>query len=145
MDEGIDLTPMKLIKLAYIAHGWYLGLNGDSLINESVQAWKYGPVIPSIYQEFRPYGNSKIDKLAYKYDEQMKVFIPLPNEDKNEFLNKIWDVYKQYNGLQLSTLTHQEGTPWDIVWNKENGKNINAAIIRNDLIKDHYLQKLKNQ
>jgi len=40
------LTPMQVLKLAYIAHGWQLGLHGRPLINEPVEAWKYGPDLP---------------------------------------------------------------------------------------------------
>jgi uncharacterized phage-associated protein len=47
--DGKRLTPLQLIKLVYIAHGWYLGLTGEPLINEPPEAWQYGPVIPSLY------------------------------------------------------------------------------------------------
>jgi uncharacterized phage-associated protein len=43
--NGVLLTPMKLQKLVYFAHGWYLALLGKPLINEPVEAWKFGPVI----------------------------------------------------------------------------------------------------
>ena len=62
--EGNSLTPMQVQKLVYFAHGWYLGLFGEPLIKESVQAWSYGPVIPSLYQEFKRFGNQGIDELA---------------------------------------------------------------------------------
>lgn len=141
LDEGKELTPMKLLKLVYIAHGWYLGLTGEPLLNEGVEAWKYGPVVPSVYLEFKKYGNSQIPQLGYIFTDQMQIVTPMVDEDKFEFLNKIWDVYKEYDGLQLSTLTHKTGTPWDMVWNKENGKNIQGAIIRNNLIENHYKSK----
>jgi uncharacterized phage-associated protein len=60
------------------------------------------------------------------------------DEGKKAFLNKIWEVYGKFNGLQLSTLTHQPDTPWDIVWNKRGGKSKKAVIIPNDLIREHY-------
>ena len=61
-----DLTPMKLIKLTYLAYCWYLALsNKDRLINEKAQAWDFGPVFPSLYRELKSYGrrtiNSKIN------------------------------------------------------------------------------------
>lgn len=33
------LTPMQLIKLAYIAHGWMLGKYGAALLLEPVEAY----------------------------------------------------------------------------------------------------------
>ena len=43
-----DITPMKLQKLIYYAHGWLLAFLGTALIKEGVQAWKYGPVIHTV-------------------------------------------------------------------------------------------------
>ena len=60
--DDANMTPMKLIKLVYIAHGWSLGLYNKTLINEQPQAWKFGPVIPSLYDEFKEFGNKKIER-----------------------------------------------------------------------------------
>jgi uncharacterized phage-associated protein len=136
MDDGCELTPMKLVKLVYIAHGWYLALQGEELLPEAVEAWRYGPVVPKIYHTFKKYTNERITSLAYEDNEIVIVTDP----PVVRFLDKIWDTYKTYSGLQLSTLTHQPNTPWDIVWNTENGKSQQHAIIRNSLIKEHYTQ-----
>jgi uncharacterized phage-associated protein len=45
--RGIRLTPMKLQKLLYLAHGYYVAITGQPLIDEDFEAWKYGPVAPS--------------------------------------------------------------------------------------------------
>lgn len=141
--EG-DVTTMKAIKLVYISHGWHLGIFGTPLINEAVQAWKYGPVVESVYKEFRGYGSDTITKLSDTINEQGLTVNPKVKEETIPFLNKIWDVYKNYNGLQLSTLTHQSGTPWDIVWNNKDGKSKTAAIISNEIIENHYKAKIKD-
>lgn len=144
INEGKELTPMKLIKLVYIAHGWHLALKNDSLIDEGVQAWKYGPVVPTVYEEFKQYKSAQVTKPAYIFTEQAAIITPnIENSDTAKFLDNVWVVYGKYNGLQLSTLTHQPNTPWDIVWNKEGGKNYNSAPIGNQLIKEHYLEKAK--
>ena len=140
-EDGTELTPMKLLKLVYIAHGWHLGLTEEPLVGERVEAWKYGPVIPSVYNEYKSYGNRSISKLAYRFNEGGQFMSPLPDEATTPFLDEIWEVYKIYNGLQLSTLTHQTGTPWDTVWNRQGGRNIKGAEITNDLIAAHYKTK----
>jgi uncharacterized phage-associated protein len=53
-----DISPMKLQKLIYYAHAWHLAFLGQPLIKEEVQAWKFGPVIPDVYFEFKECGNS---------------------------------------------------------------------------------------
>ena len=60
------------------------------------------------------------------------------SEVDRKFLDRIWDVYGKYTGIQLSNMTHQENTPWDTVWNKQDGKNQKDAIIPNETIKTYY-------
>jgi uncharacterized phage-associated protein len=60
------LTPMKIQKLVYFANGWHLALKNEPLINEQVEAWPYGPVIPSLYRAFRRFGDQAITALAIR-------------------------------------------------------------------------------
>ncbi len=136
--SGDELTPMKLIKLTYIAHGWRLGLYDVELLDEAVQAWKYGPVIDSLYSTFKHYGDRQITEMYREGD-----IMPYPDHTVVPLLDKVWEVYKDFTGIQLSAFTHQPNTPWDIVWNKQGGKTSRAAIIPNDLIKSHYKQKIQ--
>ena len=62
--DGKTLNPMKLQKLVYIAHGWHLAIRRRPLIRESVEAWKYGPVIADLYHEFKKFGNMPITERA---------------------------------------------------------------------------------
>src|SRR5690242_19451838 len=63
-EEHRTLSPMQVIKLVYLAHGWYLAITGRPLLDERVQAWRFGPVVPSIYHEFKKYGNGPIEDPA---------------------------------------------------------------------------------
>ncbi len=141
LETGEELTPMKLNKLVYIAHGWYLGLADRPLIGEAAQAWKYGPVIPSVYHRFKSYGGAQVTSLEPAGD---MITIPeVRDQELKEFLQRIWDVYGHLSGLQLSSLTHQEGTPWSVTRHKYgNGRDNGGAMIPNDLIKQHYKEKI---
>src|SRR6478736_558945 len=114
MSDGSELTPMKLVKLVYISHGWYLGINDKPLLNESIEAWKYGPVVPSIYHNFKQYNNSQITSLECEFGSFNNSCPIIEDTETSAFLDKIWEVYRGYSGLQLSTITHQDNTPWDI-------------------------------
>lgn len=139
-DTGNELTPMKLVKLVYIAHGWHLALTEKPLINEPIQAWKYGPVINSLYHTFKEYGNEQITKPESEFKGFQSV-TPMVDETKKSFLDKVWEVYGGQDGVQLSSLTHQPHTPWYIVWHEKGGKDSKSVIIPNDLIKLHYKEK----
>ncbi|HKP32593.1 MAG TPA: type II toxin-antitoxin system antitoxin SocA domain-containing protein [Chitinophagaceae bacterium] len=142
LDTGEELTVLKLVKLVYISHGWYLAWKNEDLLSHAVEAWQYGPVVPVVYHRFKEFGDSQIKEFA---DDVRTLSFYVPRIEDAEiagFLDNIWDEYKQYNGLQLSTLTHLKGTPWDIVYNDPKNKDKRGVIIPNNLIKEHYLQKL---
>src|SRR5215469_2786509 len=60
IDDGNPVTQMKLQKLVYFAHGLHLASYNEPLISEKFQAWKYGPVVPAIYRDYKLYGSSPI-------------------------------------------------------------------------------------
>ncbi len=136
-ETGDTMTPMKLLKLVYIAHGWHLGITGDSLITERTEAWKYGPVIPSVYYSVKKYGDHPISSmLDVSFNSKI-------DENTSKLLDKVWDVYKNHDGLQLSSITHKEGTPWYITWHHHGGKDNQSVPIPNNIIKEHYQAKIR--
>ncbi|CDO34810.1 Panacea domain-containing protein [Novosphingobium sp. KN65.2] len=105
------LTPMQLNKLTYIAHGFSLGRERRPLINEPVEAWRYGPVIPSLYRRLKRYGSSHVDSPVTSFfrGDQSEGMWP---EDK-ALIEAVFEKYGHLTGAQLSFLTHKKGTPWD--------------------------------
>jgi len=143
-DEGFIITPMKVLKLVYIAHGWHLGITGNPLITEQTEAWKYGPVVPSVYHTYKFFGSNDINEIIIP-NNQIRSDFKLLCSDKfaSVLLDKVWEEYKIYSGLQLSDMTHRENTPWEITWNKNHGSKLSGAIIPNNLIQKHYSEKLQ--
>lgn len=138
-NEGIEVTPMKLLKLVYIANGWYLGYESEPLIDEGSQAWKYGPVIVSVYNAFKSYGSDMIEQMHMPTDEIREEFQSLMSDSyATSFLRMVWNAYKDYDGLELSALTHQEGTPWSQTYNRSN-----TSLIPNNIIREYYEKKIE--
>jgi uncharacterized phage-associated protein len=115
------LTPLKLQKLIYYAHGWHLAINNSPLIDEVIQAWEYGPVVPQVYHEFKQFGSRPIPAGAlgtlFELSPARKVrivtpIIPPEDQKTHEFLKEILKVFGPYSAIQLSRSTHQDGTPW---------------------------------
>ena len=150
--EGKPITPLQIQKLVYIAYGWYLAIADEQLIDdEYIEAWDYGPVFPSLYLEFRHFGRDQIKGRAKDFElsedrEVIGEFEPSVEDDLDNaefvktFLDRIWEIYGDYSGGQLVTLTHAEGTPWDQARKAEEGKK--NPQIPDHLIKQHYLQRL---
>src|SRR5689334_3355834 len=82
--EKRGISPMKLQKLVYFAHGYYPGAYKNPLIDECFEAWPYGPVVPSLYHEFKEFGNSRITRLAseFDWDAEDDVPVPIPSGDR---------------------------------------------------------------
>lgn len=145
-EHGEALSPMKLQKLVYFAHGWNLGLYGEPLINEQVEAWKFGPVIRSLYHQFKHFGHSAITAPASYVDPDTweEDEISLDNEDTGTLprdralIERVWDVYKQYTPNQLSSMTHEPGSPWDHVFQQFNGMLPRWTAIPEDVIRKYF-------
>lgn len=127
--EGDRIKPMKLLKLTYIAQGYYLGLCAKPLFHNEIQAWRYGPVIPDLYEMIKVYNKKPVDIEIIDLHTSKKL-----DSFDSDFLQVIWENYKEYTGLQLSDKTHEKGSPWEKVFSK----NVLNEVMSNELIKDYY-------
>lgn len=125
----VSLTPMQLMKLVYIAHGWSLGLRDRDLFKNQIQAWQYGPVIPDLYHATKTWGRDPIPLNRIGNPHSVSV------DQKDEaFLTEVFNKYGHLTGPQLSYLTHQAGTPWDQVYRPDERR----IEIPDELIREHY-------
>jgi uncharacterized phage-associated protein len=132
--DGRRLTNMQLQKLVYIAHGWSLALLGRPLFYNGVNAWQWGPVIPSLYEALKKYGAGVVTE-PIPTDEEVD-----PSSQEMAIIREVWKAYGHLSAMQLSGITHQAGTPWYETWNKER-----YNLIPNALIARHYLDLLNEQ
>ena len=129
VNELEPFTPLQIIKLVYICHGWMLGLYEQKLIKQSVYAWRYGPVVPDIYHALK---QNRMNGVTERLSVKSANF----NEYESDIIKQVIDVYGNLTGIQLSQITHAEGTPWYQVWTKH---GINSRI-PNKLIQRHYFE-----
>lgn len=135
--SGESISPMKLQKLVYYAHGWYAGYTGQPLINEAVEAWQYGPVIPSLYHEFKQFGSTGISCKATEFDGVTLREVPPPQDPTIQaYLQNVWSSYGRFTGIKLSELTHSADGPWDQTWKESEG--MRGVDIPFDRIAEHF-------
>lgn len=146
-NDGKKISPLKLQKLVYFSHGWSLGLFDKPLINEQVEAWPHGPVIASIYHLFKRFGNGDITTPARQLvlvDGEWLPNYPCIPETEGEGLlakgivDRVISLYGKFTALQLSTMTHAEGTPWYQVCKQHNWKPPKGTDIPVELIASHF-------
>jgi uncharacterized phage-associated protein len=130
------------MKRVYIAHGFSLAILDESLLDkrfDEVQAWKYGPVIPSVYHSFKYYRNNPItDKtVVIDWDESKGTanYIEPKLEDKTskKIVEIVYNRYKNNSDRQMVSFTHDPGTPWSKFYIE--GRN---CIIPDDYTKIYY-------
>ena len=115
-DENIPITQLKLLKLVYFGYGWVAAILDQKLFDERVEAWKHGPVVSSLYHEFKHFGNKPIPEMGVSYDLDTGLTtipeIPESEEDIRLVLTFVWDIYKRYSAWALRGKTHEVDTPW---------------------------------
>ncbi len=150
-DKGVEMTLMKLLKLVYFAHGWHLAVtDGQPLLNQHVEAWKFGPVAPSVYHAFKNNGAGPIAGPCMVFDGSVENLLDaelitptIPTSAKlDAFFDRIWNIYGGLTAFQLSALTHQPGTPWHKVWFDMGGKDTKGMDIPDHLIHEYFKGKM---
>lgn len=138
------LTQMKLQKLLFFMQGWHLGLADKPLFENDFEAWTYGPVVPAVYQEFRDFGIRGINRFGralIRCGDQFAIAEPhLENPERlDPLFERIWQVYGQYSGNQLSDMTHRPDAPWTKV-REPYGDNVpRSLLIPKDLMRDYFV------
>lgn len=149
--EKRPITPLQIQKHVYLAHGWHLGILRRPLIDEHVEAWKFGPVIPSLWGELRQFGDSPItDTISDVSVRDGRLLIERPDVQQGtpafDLINAVWERHKNLTASQLVALTHAPGTPWHQVASMHGFKLPPRVRIPNELIEDYYAaQAVKTQ
>lgn len=129
--EEISITPLQLMKLVYILNGWSMAARNEPLFYEKIEAWKYGPVMPDLYQATKKCGRNEIP-LSIIGEGTVELEKAL-SKDTIDFVKSVFDAYKNKTGIELSNLTHKSGTPWDATY----APNVRNNEIPLELIKSH--------
>ena len=133
--DNIPVTPMKLQKLLYLTSVVYQHRTGQRLLGEPFQAWKWGPVSRSIYDEFRSYGASPIQSYAVdSRGNSLVVAADASDSSSADILRAIddtWNAFKYYTPADLVRITHRDGGAWESAW-QDYKQDINNDLIGKD-------------
>lgn len=126
--NNFELMQMGLMKRVYITHGFSLAIFDKSALDsrfDVVEAWKNGPVIPSVYHSFKYNKNNPITEKSVfveMVNGNIKTTTPnLENEEIKAVANMVWKRYENWSDFQLVELLHRKGTPWFLCY--EEGVN----------------------
>lgn len=132
-DADDTLCNMRLQKLVYYAQAWHLAATGRPLFADRIEAWEHGPVVRSLYKQFKSHG------LAIPASEGT-VPSDLSTQDR-EFIKMVWDRYKDFSGTALRNRTHRE-KPYIDAWAKRDpGDHYPNIEITQEAMRDFFLPR----
>ncbi len=124
-----NITNLKLQKMLYLIHMFYLGKRGNPLIEEEFEAWDYGPVVPILYHRVKTFSDRPIQNVFnIEIDNNLPEIIFLNDEYKELNAKSPWD---------LVLMTHLKNGAWEKHYKNKEFENRN--IISNKSILDEYV------
>ena len=123
------MTPIKIVSLAYIAHGMYMAFHdGKPLVSEWVRAWTYGPIFPELFNAIKIYGDDAVLEVPLCQREQISYDVRLSPAETG-VIDAVYKSYKHGSDTQLIALNHAVGTPWHDTWDGSEYHDIDNGLI----------------
>ncbi|MEQ8156956.1 MAG: type II toxin-antitoxin system antitoxin SocA domain-containing protein [Clostridiaceae bacterium] len=103
IDFGRPVSNLQLQKILYYVQGEFMSqTDGEVLFKDDIKAWKYGPVVPSVYYEYNNYSSSDITTRQSD--------VELEDEERN-IIDPIIEEMSRLSAWALVQKTHSE-SPW---------------------------------
>lgn len=125
---GELMSNLKLQKMLYYEQGYHLAVFGTPLFDEDIEAWMYGPVVPSVYEHFHENGAGGI---VPETDNPIKL-----SDEEEDLFNNVFQAYIEFSAYGLMRKTHEE-SPW-----KDNESYGRGSIITLDSMKKYFLTQI---
>src|SRR5262249_39748786 len=126
--------------IIYYAHGWFLALRDQKLVDQPFEAWEYGPVVQDLYHQFKRFGKEPITGRATVLNKSSATYDLAKydiSRDDILLLTELVDFYAGIPAGKLSDMSHERGGPWDAVWNYE-GRSNPGMFIPDQIIADWF-------
>ena len=136
----VPSNQLKLQKLVYYSEGWHLAYFERPLIHEDFEAWIHGPVVRSMWDDYKKTKCNMLTDLRLKdeYSEKIRAFFSQTlNPQQIELLSDVIKEYGDKSSYHLEALSHSE-PPWKEARNGYFPSERSEAIISKDTMKNYY-------
>ena len=136
----VPSNQLKLQKLVYYSEGWHLAYFELSLIREDFEAWIHGPVVRSMWDDYKKTKCNMLTDLHLKDEDSEKIrnsFNKLLNPQQIELLSDVIKEYGDKSSYHLEALSHSE-PPWREARNGYLPSERSEAIISKETMKNYY-------
>lgn len=124
--DGCAVSNLQLQKILYYLQVAFLRNFGYTCFDDDIEAWKFGPVVRSVYNKYCGYGSLKICEVYSDdniFDREEENCVNSIIEDKR--IAKPWNLVRD---------THAKGKAWDLVY--DNGLGNKTIIPKGMLIEN---------
>ena len=119
-----QISQLKLQKILYFIQAEFLVGTGRAGFDDEIEAWTYGPVVPSVYSHYMIFGSTNIP------DQEDDGFESISIQDK-ERLDAIIDAAAKYSSSSLIEITHRQ-SPWKNAYRRKD------KVIKQSEIKEYF-------
>ena len=127
-ESGELMTNMKLQKMFYYEQGFHLACFGTPLFEEDIEAWQYGPVVPTVYEHYKEHGGEGLEPV-----ETSNVVL---DDDEMSIFNQVFEMFNKFSAIGLMNMTHNE-KPWISAGTPSRGN-----VIDKQVLKDYFLTRV---
>ncbi|WP_018875273.1 Panacea domain-containing protein [Thioalkalivibrio sp. ALJ8] len=121
-----SVSNLALQKILYIAHMVHYGRTGQPLIDESFEAWDYGPVVPAVYHRAKAFGSDPVGNVFHGAR-------PIEDERALKVIEQTVASLKDKHPGDLVEITHWDGG----AWSKHYPKGRNQIIPHDDIFREY--------
>lgn len=89
------MDQMKMHKMMYFSQRESLMVSSNPLFDDEFQAWKYGPVLVSVRNEYQT---------GHMFSGKYRLL----KDNEKDLVESVFNRYDEYGSWQLSTLSHAE-------------------------------------
>ena len=97
------VSNLKLQKVLYFLQAQYLVSCNKKLFDDEIEAWGFGPVVPSVYHEYKIFGSASIPGFNKK--------MPRIAKEDAVIINEMLEHLRNMSSTYLTQLTIRQ-TPW---------------------------------
>lgn len=142
----VKCTHLKLEKLVYLCFAEYLCKYDKELYEDYILAYKYGPVVESVYDKYKGYRYKEIEQDDEKIDAtdlhempaRSRILFAEDGINKIKSIDETIEKYGSFSAGDLVYLTHKQLTPWDI---SGRGQYVDK-VIKNEVIKKYHCNEM---
>ena len=104
------ISNLKLQKILYFVQADFLVSTPQHTpcFSDEIEAWDFGPVVPSVYHHYKVYGSSIIP--SDQNDPFLPFYIKIKPDDE-QMITAMIDALIPYSASQLVAITHNQ-SPW---------------------------------